>query len=147
MQGHFTQERAEHILRHFRMFDVLGDGMIGRRQFLLAIRRSGYYANGSDMQRILDEITPNDQGLFTSAVYLDVVFKLSKNVVTEDEIVTAIKAHDKAKTGRVKTSQLAQVIATIVGDDMTAREVESLLASYGEEIDYRDFARQVMTLF
>ena len=147
----FDETQINRFFAIFDIFDVFCDGQIARRNLLVAIDRSGYYATDEQIEDLVLKLVPNEAGLYTFQHYVDILNALSEmNTLTEDELLRALRVYDKDKSGFIQVDVIVKVIVKIIGpSDITKSQAISMVTPFTQngQVDYHKLAKAVTRLF
>ena len=126
-----TEDQQEEFKEAFVLFDKDGDGTVSAKELEVVMRAIGLNPTEEEIQRMMDEIVPENDGEIEFEGFMELMAKKLKETEIEDELKEAFKSFDKTKKGYYTLEDLKDMVYTY-GERIPDDEIQKMF----EEQDY-----------
>mmetsp|Transcript_3821 Transcript_3821/g.4744 ORF Transcript_3821/g.4744 Transcript_3821/m.4744 type:complete len:172 (-) Transcript_3821:131-646(-) len=131
----------------FRLYDVLGDGVIDASQVRLALSWLGEEPSDKAFLTVMNDIDSHGKGVMDFQRFVKLMAKFDRSMITEDELVNAFKIFDKDKSGTIDAIELQDVLCKL-GFRVNPLQAEEMIQAADEdgsgECEYGEFVRKII---
>ena len=139
-----TSEQLEKLHNAFDAFDEDNDGKIQCDVFEKLIRSVGFNPSAEEVQDMIEDLNGSP---FTFNSFLYIVFRHSRCVDVEEDLVRAFRVFDKTKTGRLPVETVRTILKNTrqpfnedqINDILDHADVKNDL------VDYANLVRAILT--
>ena len=143
-----SDEPTREVKEAFNLFDKDQDGMIGPDDLKEAFNSLGFEFNQHEIQRIIQELDPNNTGAIDYQNFSDLIHSKMSERDQIDDIRTAFDMLDFDKTNKITFKNLKQ-IAKELGEELTDKEIQELIneadTDNDGEVSFEEFVALVRT--
>jgi len=146
-----TQEQRKEYEEAFSMFDKDGDGVISAAELQDVLNSIGADPTIVQVRRLIADVDVDGDGALSPPEFVAFMASMQKDADNQENVVNAFKvmADDRDETNKINMKRMGFIMQN-VGEVLTAKECENLLASAASDIDgngdlnYRNFIARMM---
>ena len=133
------EEVPDHFREGFALHDSNGEGKMLASQVGDALRASGLNPSIKGLKRAMIDIKSDK---ISYDLYTPIVEKLqSEKVINQKDIVDGLAQFEDSK-GSISVKELKEALTTM-GEKMSSKEVDELLAGLGDTVNCEQFAKMI----
>lgn len=139
-----TPEMVEKLQSAFVDFDDDGDGEVETQMLERALRAYGVNPTAQEMADILSDVSRYNTVDFNTFAYI--IYHISRSSNTEDDLVEAFRLFDKDGMGKIKASQIKEILLHI-NRPFTDEQLDEITAGLQNDngfVDYRELTKLLL---
>ena len=146
-----TAEQRKEYEEAFSMFDKDGNGVISPEELQDVLHSIGADPTIVQVRRLIADVDVDGDGALSPPEFVAFMASMQKDADNQENVVNAFKvmADDRDESNKINMQRLSFIMQN-VGEVLTAKECENLLASGAQDIDgngdlnYRSFIARMM---
>ena len=138
-------EQLDELVNIFKIGNILNDGLLTRKEVIVALKRAGSSASAKEEERAIDGADLARKGLFTFQQFIELVvaLRLDENTLTERNVVEAFRTFSRGDS--LDAAELVTLYGTI-GMKLSMSEAVTIinLASKDGRADFQSIAKALI---
>ena len=139
-----TSDQLEKLRNAFDAFDEDNDGKVQCNVLEKLIRSVGFNPSAEEIEDMTEDLNNNP---FTFNAFLYIVFRHSRCVNVEEDLIRAFRVFDKTKCGRLPVAKVKSILQN-TRQPFTDEQIKDIISHCdvkNELVDYRILVKSILT--
>ena len=141
-----NDKNAKEYVEAFERFDKDYDGLMSIDDLAEIMQKVGKSINQGEMQDLVGEINPHDNGTFDLKDYLGIMQRRKRDTDCDNDLLTVFKIIDKDENDLIGPSELINFM-TSLGHKISGEDAEEMIKEYDSDGDgfctFKEFVKMI----
>jgi centrin-1 len=128
------EEPTREIRDAFALFDLDGDGVVGRADLKRTLNSLGFEFSTAEIERLIAEVDPQGTGAISFAGFSELIHAKMAERETVDDARRAFDMIDDDRTGRISFRNLKRITREL-GEALTDQELREMISEADTDND------------
>ena len=141
-----NDKNSKEFFEAFERFDKDYDGFMSIDDLAEIMKKVGKSINQGEMQDLIGEINPHDNGMFDLKDYLSIMQRRKRDKDCDDDLLTVFKIIDKDENELIGPDELINFMTSLV-HKISGEEAEEMIKEYDGDGDgfctFKEFIKMI----
>ena len=141
-----NDKESKEYINAFERFDKDYDGYISIEDLAEIMQKVGKSINQGEMQDLLGEINPNNNGMFDLKEYISIMERRKRDKDCDEDLLTIFKIIDKDENDLIGASELINYMSSL-GHKVSEEESEEMIKEFDGDGDgfctFKEFVKMI----